>query len=72
MTPRKELFVKVKQALATIEGIELIDLQRGQFDNPENGYPEIWTAALIQVMPIAYEKMTQHVQEGECEFHIDF
>ena len=41
MTPRKELFVKVKQALATIEGIELIDLQRGQFDNPENSYPEI-------------------------------
>ena len=72
MTPRKELFIKVKQALATIEGIELIDLQRGQFDNPENGYPEIWTAALIQVMPIAYETMTQHVQEGECEFHIDF
>ena len=57
MTPRKELFVKVKQALATIEGIELIDLQRGQFDNPENGYPEIWTAALIQVMPITYETM---------------
>ena len=26
MTPRKELFVKVKQALATIEGIELIEL----------------------------------------------
>ena len=71
-TPRKELFVKVKKALATIEGIELIDLQRGQFYNPENGYPEIWTAALIQVMPIAYETMTQHVQEGECEFHIDF
>ena len=71
-TPRKELFVKVKKALATIEGIELIDLQRGQFDNPENGYPEIWTACLIQVMPITYETMTQHLQEGECEFHIDF
>lgn len=71
-TPRKELFIAIKKALKPIKGLELIDLQRGQFDTPENGYPEIWTAALIQIMPIRYSTMTQHVQEGECEFHIDF
>lgn len=72
MTPRKELFIKIKQALATVQGLELINLQRGQFDNPKSHYPEIWTAALIQVMPIRYETMTEHGQEGSCEVHIDF
>lgn len=72
MTPRKELFIAIKHALKAVEGLELIDLQRGQFDDPESNYPEIWTAVLIQIMPIRYTTMTQHVQEGECEFHIDF
>ena len=72
MTPRKELFIKVKKALSNINGLELVDLQRGQFDNPKSNYPEIWTAALIQIMPIRYETMTEHKQEGRCEFHIDF
>ncbi|MDO5608265.1 MAG: hypothetical protein Q4G08_07420 [Capnocytophaga sp.] len=72
MTPRKELFVKIKEALSAISGLELIDLQRGQFDNPGKHYPEIWTAALIQIMPVRYSTMTEHVQEGECDFHIDF
>lgn len=72
MTPRKELFIKVKEALSTIKGVELIDLQRGQFDNPQEQYPDIWTACLIQVMPVQYTTMTEHVQEGDCEFHVDF
>lgn len=72
MTVRKEIFVRIKKALATIQGLELIDLQRGQFDNPKSNYPEIWTAALIQVMPIHYETMTEHGQEGNCDIHIDF
>lgn len=71
-TPRKELFIAIKEALKAVEGLELIDLQRGQFDHPEGNYPEIWTAALIQIMPIRYTTMTEHIQEGECEFHIDF
>ncbi|MRI64538.1 hypothetical protein EDM00_11160 [Ornithobacterium rhinotracheale] len=72
MTPRKELFIKIKKALASVQGLELIDLQRGQFDNPQSHYPEIWTAALIQVMPIRYETMTEHLQEGSCDINIDF
>lgn len=72
MTVRKEIFIKIKQALASVQGLELIDLQRGQFDNPKSNYPEIWTAVLIQVLPIRYETMTEHIQEGSCEINIDF
>lgn len=71
-TPRKELFIKIKKALANVRGLELIDLQRGQFDTPEKGYPDVWTAVLIQIMPIRYSTMTEYAQQGECEFHIDF
>ena len=31
MTPRKELFIKIKQALDTISSLEYIDLNRNQF-----------------------------------------
>lgn len=72
MTPRKEIFVNTKQALGLIETLELIDLQRGQFDREDRQYPNCYTAALIQVMPIRYETMTEHVLEGDCTFHIDF
>ncbi len=72
MTARKELFIAVKQALSKVQGLELIDLQRGQFENPKNNYPDIWTACLIQVMPIKWQTMTEHNQEGICDFHIDF
>lgn len=72
MTPRKEIFINVKQRLATINALEIIDLQRGQFDRDEKHYPNCYTAALIQVMPIQYTTMTEHKLEGQCTFHIDF
>lgn len=72
MTPRKEIFVNVKQALSLINALELVDLQRGQFDREDKQYPNCYTAALIQVMPIQYQTMTEKVLEGQCTFHIDF
>lgn len=66
MTPRKELFIKIKQALQTIPQLEYIDWNRGQFENPKSAYPEIWTAALIQIQNINYETMVEHGQEGNC------
>jgi len=72
MTPRKELFIKVKEALANIAALELIDLQRGQFDLEEKQYPNCYTAALIQIMPINYTTMVEHQVEGICTFHVDF
>ena len=66
MTPRKELFIKIKEALNEIPELELVDLQRKQFSNPEKSYPTCWTAALIEIKSIRWESMVENKQEGEC------
>jgi hypothetical protein len=66
MTPRKELFIKIKQALTLIPELELVDLQRKQFSNPKDNYPTYWTAALIQITDIQWEIMVENKQEGKC------
>ena len=60
MTPRKELFVTVKEALSGIAQLELIDLFRNQFTG------ENWTAAFIRINSIKWETMTGFKQEGDC------
>lgn len=70
MTPRKEIYTTIKEQLNSIAKLELVDLYRGQFDNPEHNYPEIWTAALIQIGSINYETMTEHIQEGEATIDV--
>lgn len=66
MTPRKELFIKIKEALAQIPELELVDLQRKQFSNPKEKYPTYWTAALIEIKAVRWESMVENKQEGEC------
>lgn len=66
MTPRNELFVKIKQALKTIPELGLVDLQRKQISNPASGDPVYWTAALIEVKSIAWQNMPESNQEGDC------
>jgi hypothetical protein len=66
MTPRKELFIKIKEALAQIPELELVDLQRKQFSNPKENYPTYWTAALIEIKAVRWESMVENKQEGEC------
>ncbi|WP_286913125.1 hypothetical protein [Flavobacterium sp. UBA4197] len=71
MTPRKELFIKIQKALAdNIPELELVDLQRKQFSNPEKGYPTYWTAALISISKIDWETMVENKQEGACTVEI--
>lgn len=65
MTPRKELFIKIKEALSTIPELELCDFFRGQFVDGEK-QPNIFTAALIRIGRITYDTMTEHNQEGNC------
>ncbi len=72
MTPRKELFIKIKEQLQHIPKLELIDLYRGQFDNPTEHYLDIWTAALIRIGQISYETMTEHLQEGTATVDVLF
>jgi len=63
MTPRKELFIAVKEALVTIPQLELVDFFRGQFSEGSTK-PNLWTAALIRINNIVYETMTEHNQES--------
>ena len=70
MTPRKELFIKIKTALATIQQLELVDLQRKQFSNEKENYPSYWTAALIDINNIAWESMVEQKQEGMCTVEV--
>ena len=66
MTPRKELYIKIKEALTQIPQLELVDLQRKQFSNPKENYPTYWTAALIEIKAVRWESMVENKQEGEC------
>ena len=66
MTPRKELYIKIKEALTQIPELELVDLQRKQFSNPKENYPTYWTAALIEIKAVRWESMVENKQEGEC------
>ncbi|MGM8362124.1 hypothetical protein ACSV4D_09440 [Flavobacterium sp. ARAG 55.4] len=66
MTPRKELFIKVKEALAQLPELELVDLQRKQFSNPKENCPSYFTAALIEIKAIKWETMVEQKQEGKA------
>jgi hypothetical protein len=67
MTPRKELFIKIQEALKNgVQELELVDLQRKQFSNPKENYPSYWTSALIDIKTIRWESMVENKQEGEC------
>ena len=72
MTPRKELFIKVKTQLATLPTLELVDLQRKQFTNPKENYPEYFTAALIEIKAIDWGMMVEQKQEGKATLDVLF
>ncbi|CAD0004434.1 MULTISPECIES: hypothetical protein [Flavobacterium] len=72
MTPRKELFIKVKEELANIPELELIDLQRQQFGNGKENYPAYYTAALIEIRSITWTLMVEQKQEGKCVVAVTF
>lgn len=62
MTPRKELFIKIKEALMTIPELELVDLERQQMQSDK--FPDLFVSALIKINRISYETMTEQNQEG--------
>lgn len=62
MTPRKELFIKIKEALVTIPELELVDLERQQMQSEQ--FPDLFVSALIKINRISYETMTEQNQEG--------
>jgi len=72
MTPRKELFTKVKEELLKIPELELIELQRKQFSSGKDNYPDFYTVALIEIKSITWTAMVQQKQEGKCTIDIHF
>lgn len=62
MTPRKELFIKIKQALMNIPELELVDLERQQMQSDK--FPNLFVSALIKINRINWETMTEQNQEG--------
>ena len=68
MTPRKELFIKIKETLMQIPELELIDLDRGQLKGSK--YPQLFVAALIRIKRIDWETMTEHHQEGTASVDV--
>lgn len=68
MTPRKELFIKIKEALMKIPELELVDLDRGQ--NQSERFPQLFVSALINIKKIDWETMTEQNQEGKASVEI--
>ncbi len=72
MTPRKELFTAVKNALNTIPQLEYVDLYRKQFENDGKDFGQYFTACLIRISSIKYETMTEQNQEGNTQIDVIF
>lgn len=68
MTPRKELFLKTREALSKISGLEYVDLERGQMKSDK--FPNLFTAALIKIRKINWECMTNATQEGTANIDV--
>lgn len=68
MTPRKELFIKIKTALMTIPELELVDLERQQMQSDK--FPDLFVSALIKINKITYETMTEQNQEGTTSIDV--
>ena len=72
MTPRKELFIAIKNTLKTIPQLEYVDLYRKQFENDGKDFGQYYTAALIRISSIKYETMTEQNQEGNTVIDVLF
>jgi len=68
MTPRKELFIKIKQALMTIPALELVDLERQQMQSDQ--FPDLFVSALIKIGKVSYVTMTEQNQEGTASVEV--
>lgn len=72
MTPRKEIFIKTKEALSEISQLEMVDLQRKQFSQPKDNWPSYFTAALIEIRAINWTTMVEQKQEGKVTIDVTF
>lgn len=71
MTIRREILTALKERLKTIETLEYIDLQKGQYENAKNPYGTIFTCALLTIPVINWQSMTNQMQEGKTAIIVD-
>lgn len=69
MTPRKEIYTRIKEALTELQELELVDLFRKQFDTDPSKLLQ-WTAALIKVNRITWDYLAEQRHEGTVDIDI--
>lgn len=72
MTPRKEIYIAIKEVLKAIPEMDFVDYHRNQFDNGEDSYPSCFTACLIRINRVDWVTMTQEGQQGETTVDVVF
>lgn len=70
MTPKKEIFLKIRDVLKDIVGIEYVDLHRNQFEAGKENYPQYLTACLVKITSIQWQTMVEQLQEGNASVEI--
>lgn len=70
MTPKKELYLKIRDAIKEIEALEFVDLHRNQFGAGKESYPEYMTACLIKITAIQWQTMVEQLQEGTANIEL--
>jgi len=66
MTPRKEIYLAIKDELVTIPEIGYVDLHRNQFAPGKESYPPHAVACLVKVVAIQWDAMSEQMQEGSA------
>ena len=66
MGVRQKLYNTIMAEISSLEKFELIDLQKGQLDNPQKTFGTIYTAALVEVDDIVWEDKSNDVKEGKA------
>jgi len=66
MTPRKEIYLAIKEELLTIPEMTYVDLQRNQFAPGKASYPPYAVACLVKVVSIQWDAMSEQMQEGSA------
>ncbi|WP_286803367.1 MULTISPECIES: hypothetical protein [Sphingobacterium] len=70
MTPKKELYLSIRNQIGAIAGIEYIDINRNQFGPGKDNYPQYYTSSLIRITGITWETMVEQRQEGLATIEI--
>lgn len=64
MTPKKEIYLAIRNKVGQIAGIEYVDINRKQYGPGKDNYPQYYSAVLAEVKSIQWETMVEQLQQG--------